>query len=230
MVRRGAPGGGAARPGERPVAALIFSSPARKLRPRDRFLGWSEAARERNDLLLRVFPVRTCSQGVYDRAHRTGRPCLLHHIGRCAAPCTGEIGLDPSLCPKPTVVVIAKPFQDYPPHLFTQGVSLITTSVHRNLATALSPQIKSLNFLNNILAKREATRVGAFDALMLNAEGRLAECTASNLFFVRAGRLWILAINYVAVLGVVEDKPPTFIKHKPVRGVCTCPVVMWEMG
>lgn len=52
------------------------------------------AIRETLDLLLRVFPVRTCSQGVYDRAHRTGRPCLLHHIDRCAAPCTGEIGLE----------------------------------------------------------------------------------------------------------------------------------------
>ena len=56
--------------------------------------GHAYAIRETLDLLLRVFPVRSCSQGVYDRAHRTGRPCLLHHIGRCAAPCTGEISID----------------------------------------------------------------------------------------------------------------------------------------
>ena len=68
-----------------------------KIAPGDRRFGpygHAYAIRETLDLLLRVFPVRTCSQGVYDRAHRTGRPCLLHHIGRCAAPCTGEIGLD----------------------------------------------------------------------------------------------------------------------------------------
>lgn len=101
----------------------------------------------------------------------------------------GEIGLDPSLCQRPTVVIIAKPFIGYPPHLFEEGVSLAIVQVRRNLATALSPQIKSLNSLNNILAKREAMRAGAFDGLMLNAEGFITECTISNIFFVRNGRL-----------------------------------------
>jgi len=101
----------------------------------------------------------------------------------------GEIGLDPALCPRPTVVLIARPFRAYPTHLFTEGVRLALVSVRRNLATALNPQIKSLNFLNNILAKQEATRAGAFDALMLNADGVLTECTTSNLFFVRHGCL-----------------------------------------
>jgi branched-chain amino acid aminotransferase len=101
----------------------------------------------------------------------------------------GEIGLDPALCPRPTVVLIARPFRAYPTHLSTEGVRLALVSVRRNLATALNPQIKSLNFLNNILAKQEATGAGAFDALMLNADGVLTECTTSNLFFVRQGRL-----------------------------------------
>ncbi len=99
----------------------------------------------------------------------------------------GNIGLDPRLCPRPTVVVISLPLQPYPAHLFQTGVSLAVVSVRRNLATALSPQIKSLNFLNNILAKQEAARSGAFDGLMLNAEGHITECTTSNIFFVKDG-------------------------------------------
>ncbi|HKW86021.1 MAG TPA: aminotransferase class IV [Nitrospiraceae bacterium] len=101
----------------------------------------------------------------------------------------GEIGLDPSLCRHPTVVIVVLPFQPYPRHLFREGVSLTIAHIRRNLPTALPPHVKSLNFLNNILAKREALQAGAFDALMLNADGHLAECTTSNLFFVRAGRL-----------------------------------------
>ncbi len=103
---------------------------------------------------------------------------------------TGDIGLDPDLCPSPTVLIMAKPLIPYPRHLFEEGVRVSIVSVRRNLSTALPPQIKSLNFLNNILAKREATKGGFFDGLMLNAEGALAECTASNVFFVREGRLY----------------------------------------
>jgi branched-chain amino acid aminotransferase len=97
----------------------------------------------------------------------------------------GNIGLDPRLCPRPTVVVISLPLQPYPTDLFQTGVKLAVVSVRRNLAAALSPQIKSLNFLNNILAKQEAAQSGAFDGLMLNAEGRITECTTSNIFFVK---------------------------------------------
>ncbi|MFM7842238.1 MAG: aminotransferase class IV, partial [Nitrospira sp.] len=107
--------------------------------------------------------------------------------------------------PKPTVVVIAKPFQAYPTHLFTKGVSLITTTVRRNLATALSPQIKSLNFLNNILAKQEATKADAFDGVMLNAEGHLTECTTSNIFFVQGKRLCTPSVACGILDGITRD-------------------------
>ena len=129
---------------------------------------------------------------------------------------TGEIGLDPALCPKPTVVIIAKPFQAYPPHLFTKGVSLVTTTVHRNLATALSPQIKSLNFLNNILAKQEATKAGAFDGLMLNAEGHLTECTTSNVFFVQGGRLCTPSVACGILDGITRDVVLTLAREKNI--------------
>jgi len=130
---------------------------------------------------------------------------------------TGEIGLDPGLCPRPTVVVIAKPFQSYPAPLFKEGVSLITTSVHRNLATALSPQIKSLNFLNNILAKQEATKAGAFDGVMLNAEGRLTECTTSNVFFVQHGTLCTPSVACGILDGITRDVVLTLAKEQGIK-------------
>ncbi len=101
----------------------------------------------------------------------------------------GDIGLDPALCPTPTVVVMAKPLRPPSPEQYRQGVSLIVAQTRRNLPSALSPQIKATNFLNNILAKREAIAAGAFDSILLNWESHLTECTVSNLFFVRAGRL-----------------------------------------
>ncbi len=117
----------------------------------------------------------------------------------------GEIGLDPALCPRPTVVIIAKPLPVYPPAWFEQGVRLALVPVRRNLAAALPPQIKSLNCLNNILAKREAVRAGAFDGLMLNADGHLTECTTSNLFFIRADRLCTPALDCGILDGITRE-------------------------
>jgi branched-chain amino acid aminotransferase len=101
----------------------------------------------------------------------------------------GDIGLDPTLCPSPTVVIIAKPLTTPAAFHYEQGVPLIIAATRRNLPSALSPQIKATNFLNNILAKREAIAAGAFDSILLNWEGHLTECTVSNLFFVTDGRL-----------------------------------------
>ena len=96
----------------------------------------------------------------------------------------GDIGLDPSLCPSPTVVIMAKPLTAPVASAYEKGVALIIASTRRNLPSALSPQIKATNFLNNILAKREAIAAGVFDCLLLNWEHHLTECTVSNLFFV----------------------------------------------
>jgi branched-chain amino acid aminotransferase len=130
---------------------------------------------------------------------------------------TGEIGLDPTLCPKPTVVIIAKPFQAYPPQLYKEGVSLVTTSVHRNLATALSPQIKSLNFLNNILAKQEAVKAGAFDGVMLNAEGHLTECTTSNIFFIQHGTLCTPSVACGILDGITREVVLTLARERGLK-------------
>src|SRR3989339_63616 len=96
----------------------------------------------------------------------------------------GKIGLDPALCEKPTFVIVTNEFKDYPDSFYKKGVRLIISSVKRNLKEALNPQIKSLNFLNNILAKIEAKKKNAYEALMLNSQGYLTEGTICNIFFV----------------------------------------------
>jgi len=101
----------------------------------------------------------------------------------------GDIGLDPALCPAPTVVIMAKPLTTPAASVYQKGVGVIVASTRRNLPGALSPQIKATNFLNNILAKREAIAAGVFDSIFLNWEHHLTECTVSNLFFVTDGCL-----------------------------------------
>lgn len=128
----------------------------------------------------------------------------------------GEIGLDPNLCARPTVVLVAKPFVPLPPHLFQEGVTLAMVRVRRNLPAALSPQIKSLNFLNNILAKQEAMRAGAFDGLMLNAEGHLTECTISNVVFVQSGRLCTPSVACGILDGITRDVVLTLARENGV--------------
>jgi branched-chain amino acid aminotransferase len=117
----------------------------------------------------------------------------------------GDIGLDPALCPTPTVVIMTKPL--HPPSLeqYRGGVTLIVAKTRRNLPSALSPQIKATNFLNNILAKREAIAAGAFDSILLNWESHLTECTVSNLFFFRAGRLYTPALACGLLDGITRD-------------------------
>ncbi len=96
----------------------------------------------------------------------------------------GAIGLDPELCARPTYIVFAEKLKPYPQGFYENGIKLHITAVRRNLKEAVNPQIKSLNFLNNILARIEAKKAGADEALMLNHEGLLAEGTVSNIFFV----------------------------------------------
>ncbi len=99
----------------------------------------------------------------------------------------GELGLDPDHCTQPTVAIIAQELRDYPKAYYENGLSLIIPNTRRNLKEAINPQIKSLNFLNNILAKIEAKKQGAYEAVMLNARGKLTEGTICNLFFYKDG-------------------------------------------
>jgi len=98
----------------------------------------------------------------------------------------GDLGLDPRKCPKPTIIIIAS----YLPPLFEgMNATAIVSSTRRNAITALNPMIKSLNYLNNILAKIEANKAGVDEAIMLNQNGTIAEGTGDNLFIVKDGKI-----------------------------------------
>jgi len=101
----------------------------------------------------------------------------------------GYLGLDPRKAGNPQVIIIVESIALYPPELYENGLSIVTVSTIRNHPNALNPRIKSLNYLNNILAQIEAVEAGCFEALMLNHKGEVAECTGDNIFLVKQGAL-----------------------------------------
>ena len=101
----------------------------------------------------------------------------------------GDLGIDPRKSARPSLFIIVDLIAVYPREMYEKGISLITSSVIRNHPNALSARIKSLNYLNNILAKIEANDAGAAEAVMLNHEGNVSECTAENIFIVRDGQV-----------------------------------------
>jgi branched-chain amino acid aminotransferase len=117
----------------------------------------------------------------------------------------GALGLDPNRCSDPQVIVIADHIQLYPKEMYDQGLSIITASTIRNHSAALSPRIKSLNYLNNIMAKIEGLQAGCVEALMLNAKGEVAECTGDNIFIVRDGTLLTPPIDAGILEGITRD-------------------------
>jgi len=116
----------------------------------------------------------------------------------------GEIGLDPALCKSPTLVVIAKPFEPYPESFYTDGVSVTIAQTRRNPPEALPPHVKSLNFLNNVLAKMEANTAGSHEALLLNHRGEVTEGTTSNVFVVQGKRLRTPAVECGLLAGITR--------------------------
>ncbi|NLN06253.1 MAG: branched-chain-amino-acid transaminase [Firmicutes bacterium] len=99
----------------------------------------------------------------------------------------GDLGLDPRKCSRATTVIIASSIVLYPQELYDNGMAVITVPTRRNAPDALDPQIKSLNYLNNILMKIEANQAGVMEAIMLNGQGYVAEATADNVFIVKKG-------------------------------------------
>jgi len=101
----------------------------------------------------------------------------------------GTLVLDPRRTTDPQVIIIVDDISLYPQELYENGMEIVTVSTIRNHPNALSPRIKSLNYLNNIMAKMEAIQAGCLEALMLNHEGQVAECTGDNIFIVKRGVL-----------------------------------------
>jgi branched-chain amino acid aminotransferase len=117
----------------------------------------------------------------------------------------GTLGLNPRSCKNPSVIVIADKIQVYPPELYARGMEIVTVPTVRNLHSAVNPAVKSLNYLNNILAKIEANNAGVEEAVMLNASGFVAECTADNLFIVKNGELLTPPLYAGALYGITRQ-------------------------
>jgi branched-chain amino acid aminotransferase len=117
----------------------------------------------------------------------------------------GTLGLDPNRCSNPQVIIIADAISLYPAELYQNGLEIVTVSVQRMHPAALSPRIKSLNYLNNVLAKIEGLQAGCIEALMLNHKGEVAECTGDNIFIVRHGELWTPPLDAGILEGVTRD-------------------------
>ena len=116
----------------------------------------------------------------------------------------GPIGLDPALCPRPTIVIISNAFRGYPRSYYQKGVKVAVVHVRRNFKDAVNPKIKSLNFLNNILAKIESKEKGAHEAIMPDYRGYLAEGTITNIFFVKNSILCTPALDVGILDGITR--------------------------
>jgi branched-chain amino acid aminotransferase len=117
----------------------------------------------------------------------------------------GSLGLDPRRCSNPQVIIIADTITLYPQEYYTNGLEIVTVSVIRNHPAALSPRVKSLNYLNNILAKIEGIQAGCIEALMLNHKGEVAECTGDNIFVVKDGKLITPPLDAGILAGVTRE-------------------------
>ncbi len=116
----------------------------------------------------------------------------------------GTLGLNPNRCANPSVIIIAGKIQLYPKEMYEQGMTIVTVPTTRNLHNAVNPAIKSLNYLNNILAKIEANNSGCEEAIMLNAQGFVAECTGDNIFIVRGNKLVTPPLTAGALYGITR--------------------------
>lgn len=118
---------------------------------------------------------------------------------------SGDLGLNPNLCPKATVFIIASKITLYPEEMYRNGLVVVTCATRRIPHGALSPMVKSLNYLNNVLAKIESQQAGAGEGLMLNEQGFVAECTGDNIFIVKNGKISTPPISSGALAGITRE-------------------------
>lgn len=118
---------------------------------------------------------------------------------------SGTLGLDPNRTSDPQVITITDHISLYPAEFYENGLEIVTASTVRNHPAAVNPRIKSLNYLNNVLAKMEGLRAGCVEALMLNSQGHVAECTGDNIFIVKAGHLLTPSIDSGILAGITRQ-------------------------
>jgi branched-chain amino acid aminotransferase len=117
----------------------------------------------------------------------------------------GSLGLDPRKTTDPQIIIITDQISLYPEELYEHGLKIVTAGTTRNHSNALNPRIKSLNYLNNIMAKIEGTNAGCLEALMLNHKGEVAECTGDNIFIVAKGAIHTPSIDSGILEGITRD-------------------------
>jgi branched-chain amino acid aminotransferase len=116
----------------------------------------------------------------------------------------GSLGLSPDTCRRPSIIIIAATIALYPEDLYHKGLTMVTCATRRTPPAALSPRVKSLNYLSNILAKLEAQNAGAGEGLMLNEQGYVTECTGDNIFVVKKGEISTPPLNSGILAGVTR--------------------------
>jgi branched-chain amino acid aminotransferase len=116
----------------------------------------------------------------------------------------GNLGLNPAQCKRPTVIIIVATIALYPEDVYRNGLSVVTCATRRTNPSALNPAVKSLNYLNNVMARIEANLAGADEALMLNDQGNVAECTADNVFIAKGGEIFTPPITAGALRGITR--------------------------
>src|SRR5258705_2700954 len=117
----------------------------------------------------------------------------------------GNLGLNPAQCERPSVIIIATTIALYPESLYQKGLTVVTVATRRTNPAALNPAVKSLNYLNNVMARIEANLAGADEALMLNDTGNVAECTADNIFVVKRGQIVTPPVTAGALRGITRS-------------------------
>ncbi|MDO4558312.1 MAG: branched-chain-amino-acid transaminase, partial [Planctomycetia bacterium] len=140
----------------------------------------------------------------------------------------GDLGLNPLSCRKPSVIIITDRIQMYPEEYYENGMELVTVSTVRNHPQSLSPRIKSLNYLNNILAKLEGLKAGCAEALMTNVRGEVAECTGDNIFIVKRGRLVTPPVDAGILEGVTRNFVIELAKTEGIE-VAEIPLTKYDM-
>ncbi|HYE32511.1 MAG TPA: branched-chain-amino-acid transaminase [Methylomirabilota bacterium] len=129
----------------------------------------------------------------------------------------GGLGLNPNRCKQPSIIIIADKIQLYPKEYYEKGLDIVTVPTVRNLHSALNPAIKSLNYLNNILAKIEANNAGVEEAIMLNAQGFVSECTGDNIFIVKNGELLTPPLTAGALYGITRGVVLELARESGIR-------------
>lgn len=117
----------------------------------------------------------------------------------------GNLGLNPAQCKKPSVIIIVATIALYSREVYENGLTVVTCATRRTSPGALNPAVKSLNYLNNVMARIEANLAGADEALMLNDAGNVAECTADNVFIIKRGQIFTPPIAAGALRGITRS-------------------------